>query len=364
VRIAAIDLRAGRKAKASAAYASALAYFAAGMALLDESDWSSQYELTFSLWLERVGCELLCGSAEKAWQLVAELLPRAASKVDQAAVYCLRVQLQVMKSEIQEAVDTALACLRGFGIDMPAHPTDQQVHAEHEAVWHALNGREIECLIDLPLMSDPELQAATQVLSVLSVPAYFTDFRLYCLQMCRVVKISLQHGVSGHSATAYGNWVSGPGWVFNRYDESFRFAKVACDLVEKHGFIAIQANVIASMAVAAAWTQSISTALDFNRKTVRVALETGDLTFACFPMILVVPYLLLRNDPLDTVRRESELVLDATRKGKFGDVADIITSQQRFVATMQGQPQPPPRSAIRSSTRRRSRPKSHQAECP
>ena len=59
VRVAAIDLRAGRKAKASAAYASARAYFAAGMALLDESDWSSQYELTFSLWLECAECELL-----------------------------------------------------------------------------------------------------------------------------------------------------------------------------------------------------------------------------------------------------------------------------------------------------------------
>ena len=36
-QVATIDLRAGRKAKASAAYASARAYFAAGMALLDEA---------------------------------------------------------------------------------------------------------------------------------------------------------------------------------------------------------------------------------------------------------------------------------------------------------------------------------------
>ena len=38
VRVAAIDLEAGRKAKASAAYASAREYFAAGLALLDEGD--------------------------------------------------------------------------------------------------------------------------------------------------------------------------------------------------------------------------------------------------------------------------------------------------------------------------------------
>jgi predicted ATPase len=170
VQVAAIDLRAGRKAKASGAYASACAYFAAGMALLDESDWSSQYELTFSLWLERVECELLCGNSEKAEQLIVELLPRAASKVDGAAVYRLRVQQHLTEAENRGALTAALTCLRGFGIDLPAHPTEQQVQAEYEAVRQTLNGRTIKSLIDLPLMTDPELQAAMRAFSVLLAP--------------------------------------------------------------------------------------------------------------------------------------------------------------------------------------------------
>ena len=87
VQVAAIDLRAGRKAKESAAYASAREYFAAGAALLDEGDWSRTYELMFSLWLERAECELLTGHFDGAEQLIEQLLPRAASKVDEAAVY-------------------------------------------------------------------------------------------------------------------------------------------------------------------------------------------------------------------------------------------------------------------------------------
>jgi predicted ATPase len=87
VKIAAIDLRAGRKAKASAAYASACAYFAAGMALLDENDWNSQYELTFSLWLECAECGFLIGGFDRAEQLLTELLRRGATKIDEAAVY-------------------------------------------------------------------------------------------------------------------------------------------------------------------------------------------------------------------------------------------------------------------------------------
>ncbi len=79
-QVATIDLRAGRKAKASAAYASARAYFSAGMALLDESDWDSYRELTFSLCRERAECEFLTGNFEKAEQLIGELVQRAASK--------------------------------------------------------------------------------------------------------------------------------------------------------------------------------------------------------------------------------------------------------------------------------------------
>jgi predicted ATPase len=65
-QVTTIDLRAGRRAKASAAYASACVYLAAGMALLDETDWSSRYGLTFGLWLERAECEFLSGNFEKS----------------------------------------------------------------------------------------------------------------------------------------------------------------------------------------------------------------------------------------------------------------------------------------------------------
>jgi PAS domain S-box-containing protein len=335
-RVATIDLRAGRKAKASAAYASARTYLAAGMALLDDRDWGSQYELTFGVWLERAECELLTGNFDKTEQLIVELLQRGVSKVDQAAVYHLKVQFHVAKSENPQAVDSALTCLRLFDIDLPAHPTQEQVRAEYEAVWQTLNGRPIESLIDLPLMTDPELQAAMQVLSVLGPPAYFTDFRLFCLQVCRMVNVSMRHGASGAAAHAYGYWGAMLGPVFHRYRDAYRFAKLACDLVEKHCFITYQSKVYFAMASVAFWTQPIASVIDFMRTGFRIAIEWGDLNFACLGMHGSVTGLLLRNDPLDAVWRESEMALDFAREAKYGDAAHIMVSQQRFIATMQG----------------------------
>ncbi|MDB5041046.1 MAG: domain S-box-containing protein [Candidatus Eremiobacteraeota bacterium] len=333
---ATIDLHAGRKAKASAAYASARAYFAAGMMLLNELDWEDRYELTFSLWLERAECELLSGNFEKAAKLIAECLKRAASNVAFADATCLKVYLHVLNGEQSQGVDSALTCLLRFGVDLPAHPTFEQVQAEHETVWQTLNGRPTESLVDLPTMTDPELQAALQVLSILGPPAYFTDFHLFCLIACRMVKIGLQHGVSDASTLGFAllGFISGP--VFHRYDEAYRFAKLACDLVEKHRFIANQPKVYHAMGTVAFWTQPVGTAVDFMRATFRAAIETGDLTFACYGLYQIVTGLLLRNDPLDAVWRESEIALDFAREAKYGGAADIIISQQRFIATMQG----------------------------
>jgi predicted ATPase len=139
-------------------------YFLAGMAVLDERDWGSQYQLMF---IECAECEFLTANFDKAEQLIAELLRRGLSKVDQAAAYNLKVMLHIAKPENTQALDITLNCLRLFGVNIPAHPTWEQVQAEYETVWQTLNGRPIESLIDLPLMTDPELQAAMLVLSTL-----------------------------------------------------------------------------------------------------------------------------------------------------------------------------------------------------
>jgi signal transduction histidine kinase/CheY-like chemotaxis protein len=185
-------------------------------------------------------------------------------------------------------------------------------------------------------MNDPELQAAMRVLSALTPPAYFTDFHLWCLVVCRMVKVSLQHGTTGPSAHGYGYWGIVLGLVFHRYRDAQPFAKLACELAEKRGFVAYQAKANYAMGTVAFWTQPISAAIGFMRASFRTAIETGDLTFACYSAFHVVEGRLERNDPLDAVWHESEKALDVARKAGFRDAVDVVVSQQRFIATMQG----------------------------
>jgi PAS domain S-box-containing protein len=335
-KVALINLHAGRKAKASVAYASACMHFGAGMALLDESDWDGQYDLMFSLWFERAECEFLSSNFDAAERLTGELLQRAASKVDQADACRLRVQLHEVRAEYGQAVTSALPCLRLLGMDIPTHPTWEQVLAEYETVWRNLGGRPIENLIDLPLITDPELQAAIRLLSVLLDDAYYADFHLFCLFLCRLINISIQHGMIGASVHALGWFGNILGAVFRRYREGFSFAKLSCDLVEKHGFIAYQARVHLAMHMVAIWTRPIASALDSNRAAFRAAIETGDLTYACYSLVHTITDLLLRNDSLDAVWRESETALDFVRKARYHEMVDGLLPMERFIAAMRG----------------------------
>ena len=335
-RVAGLDLRAGRKAKASVAYASACGYLAAGMALFGDADWNNRYELLFGLWRECAECEFLRGDFDMAERLIATLLRNATSKLDLAAAYRLKIELHLIKMENTQAVESALSCLRQFGIDLPAHPTPDQVQGEYEQVWQALGERPVERIVDLPLLTDPEILVAMDLLGVVIFATYFVSPQLFFLLICRLMNLSLRYGMSGPSAWS----CSGLGFMLcsslHRYAEGYRFSKLGCELVDKYDFAAYKAKAYFSAALSAPWTQSLEVTIDLNRAAFRAGVETGELYTACNAWGNIVIASLLQGDPLDAVWRESEKGLAFARKVKYQDSVDIIVSLQRFIASLQG----------------------------
>jgi PAS domain S-box-containing protein len=336
-RAADLNLRAGRKAKASTAYVSACRYFGAGLALLGPSGWATHYDLALSLTLERAECTFLSSQFDEAEGLIAELLRRADSKVDKAAAYRLKIELHVVKSENAQAVDSALECLRLFGIKMPAHPSRHEVYAEYEKIWQNLGDRSIESLIDLPRTTSPEAHAAMRVLATLVSPAFWTDPNLFDLHVCKMVNLSLTHGTTDASTTGYA-WL---GWVlcyaFHRYDDGYRLGKLALDLIEKRGFVVDSARVHYAMGLIVSWMKPLPTSIDLFRTAFRTGAEAGDHSFANFSASQVITRLILTGVALDDVWRESAKFLDFAEQTGFRDGVGLIVSQQRFVAAARGQ---------------------------
>ena len=152
---------------------------------------------------------------------------------------------------------------------MSAHPTREEVQDEYEIVWKNLAGRSIESLIDMPLMTNPEMHAAMRVLSFLTGPALYTDINLYHLAFCKMVNLSLMYGTSDASTFGYAGFGVILCLPFQRYGDGYRFAKLARDLVEKYGYTAYKAKVYLSMEMVVLWTQPIEVGIDLIRMAFR-----------------------------------------------------------------------------------------------
>jgi predicted ATPase len=233
-QLAELNLLAGKRAKASTAYASALTYLIAGAALLPGDSWEGRHELIFELELHRAECEFVTGVLAGAEERLAALSTRAATTVQRATVACLRVDLYMTIDQSERAVAVGLDYLRHLGIDWSSNPTEEEARREYERIWSQLGGRPIEELLELPLMSDPESLATVDVLIRVAVPAFSTSSRLFPLTTCRAVNLSLEHGNSDASCSAYELFGMFAGPLFGNYNAGFQFGRLGCDLVEKN----------------------------------------------------------------------------------------------------------------------------------
>jgi PAS domain S-box-containing protein len=335
-QLAELNLLAGKRAKASTAYASALTYLIAGAALLAEDSWKRRHELFFSLELIRAECEFLTGALAAAEQRLNILSTRTATTIERAAVASLRADLYVTLGQSSRAVTVGLDYLRFLGIDGSPHPTDEDVRREYNRIWSQIGSRTIEDLIDLPLMTDPASLATMEVLTKVGPPVLYTEPNLYALATCWAVNLSLERGNSDGSCIAYVQL----GMVathFGDYQTAYRFGRLGCEMVEKRGLKRFQARVYNNFgAHILPWRRHFKHCRDLLRRGFETADRVGDLTVATFNLGGLSAILFAAGEPLSDVQRAVENGLEFARKAQFGFFTDIISALLGLVRTLRG----------------------------
>ena len=335
-QLAELNLLAGKRAKASTAYASALTYLTAGAALLPDGSSARRAELTFALELHRAECEFLTGTSAVAEARLAELARHATNLPDLAAVTQLRVELLHVADRIDRCVEVGLDYLNRVCVVWSARPTPEVVRQEYAQMWRQLGDRPIEALLDLPRMADPVACGTMDVLTALVSPAWHTDYNLRSLVIGRMVNVSLEHGNSAASCLAYAfvGTVLGP--YFGDYKGAYRFCQLGLDLVEQPGLDRFKARVYLMSNLVNPWTRHVRTGRALVRRAFDTAQQAGDLTYAVFSQNNLVTNLLASGDPLADVQREAEAGLDFARQARFGIVVDFITTQLQLIRTLRG----------------------------
>ncbi|WP_437739289.1 AAA family ATPase [Sorangium sp. So ce1504] len=337
--VAALNLRAGRKAKAAAAFQSAAALFAAGLSLLAPDSWETQHELTYDLTLERAHVAYITGGFDEAERLLEELRDRARTRRETAAAVELVLAFYQTRGQYARAVEIGLSWLRACDIDLPLHPTGAQIDKETESVWQALGDRAIEDLIHLPPMTNPEIEITMGVLQRIVLPAVFVDPDLHVLVVLRMVQLSLRHGSAESSAYAYTAFARVIGPTFGRYQEAYRFGKLGCDLADRSGLLTTKSVVINLFGQHVVfWTRHYRETYPYTRAGFSAAVESGDLNNACFSCLWAAVFRLLSGEPLEDVLREVDERLGFVRSAGYAFAHIALLSDHAMLQTLRGRP--------------------------
>ncbi len=341
VALAALNLRAGQKAKSSTAHDAALGYLRIGLDVATEALWDSDYGLAFALHLEAAECRYLCGDFDEAEQEFALLLQRAATSLDKARVYRLRSLQYENMSRYGDALATAQESLALFGVSFPDAPEEREAALDREiaSIQSLLGDRTIASLLDLPVMTDPEVRMVMNTLTDIWASAYILgDPVLARLISATMVRLSLVHGNLEESAYGYVTHAITVGPVRGDYESAYEFGVLALRVNERFNDSRRRAKIHQQFhAHVNPWRRPLQTCIPYAREACRSGLESGDFLYAAYGASTEAWPAMLSTQDLAGFVREYAPNLALIRKLKATAFADSFTIILNWARALQGE---------------------------
>jgi PAS domain S-box-containing protein len=336
-RVAELNLIAGRRARNSAAYESALKYLRAGSALLTTETWARRYDIVFAIELLMAECELLTADMVAAEHRLLRLAPQTRNRHDLCVVTRLQLTLYTALDQSNRGVTVFLDWLRQQGTVWPIHPTRDDVMREYERIWTLLGSRKIEELVNLPLATDTDFVDTLDIFAEIVTPTLFFDEHLSSLAVCRMVNLSLEHGNCDGSCFGYAWFSMFAGPRFDNYEDGYKFGQLGFDLVEQRGLTRHQARTYITFGNAVVpWKHHAASQRDLIRRAFDLAYRAGDLTFAAYRGEQLTANYLVAGDPLAEVQTEAENGLAFGRRVGFGYAIHVCAAELGLVRNLRG----------------------------
>ena len=230
--IAQLNLKAAQKSRQSTAYQAGLDYTKMGISLLGDNAWQRQYQT--SLQLHELAAELafICGDLDGSHYYIETVIQKAQSLLDQVNIYCLKIQIYVAQTHLQEAITTAKQLLQCLGVSLPESSTQEDNWQLVLEVEQLIGNRAISELSDLPIMTDETKIAIVRVISSVIPAAYISGSPFFPLWVVLATKISIQFGNIPVSAFIYINYSYILCHYFQAIDTGEEFGQLALQLVD------------------------------------------------------------------------------------------------------------------------------------
>ncbi|MCP4113564.1 MAG: hypothetical protein GY749_49910 [Desulfobacteraceae bacterium] len=300
--LAALNLSAGKKAKASAAYAPAFNYLKTGIELLREDCWENQYDTALSLHVEAAEAACLCSEFGHMEKIAASVLEKSRSLLDEVKIYNVRIMACIAQNRLLDAIKTALPILKRLGVRMPEKSNKLYILSELLRVKLCLVGKKEEYLINLPEMTDPDKLASMRLIVSISSAVYFAAPDLFPLIVFNGITLSVRHGNSIYSTIGYALILCS---VAGDIDSGYRFGRLALNLMERLNAKELRARIIFIFnSFVRHWKEHLRNTLKPLIKGCQYGMETGDLEFAALCAVFYSIHSFRAGSEMNNLERE------------------------------------------------------------
>jgi PAS domain S-box-containing protein len=332
-KLAELNLLAGRKSKRNTAYASAIQLFSLGLSQLEHAQIQSEHELIFSLHFERASCHWMSHNFDEASRQFKILLKLSKTKLEKARIYRMLTEVFTSTGLVTEARDSALAGLNLLGIEVASEPSRQQVLADYELIWTKIGNRPIENLTELPIMTDPDMEAAMDILQTLHFASLALDQNLFLLSIFKMVIISLEYGNCNASVLGYGYFGTTLPRLFSNFEDGPRFGALCQNLVQKLGLDAYKCRMEFILNVITFWNKHIKECLNLLTRASEQAFRSGDVNFAVLCNGHISADLMIMGAPLAEIKRMMDRHIEDFHSLAF---VSHFKNIQRFASKLSG----------------------------
>ncbi|WP_437649949.1 AAA family ATPase [Sorangium sp. So ce362] len=336
-----LNLAAGRRAQAATAYDAAFGYLSAAASALGPDPWAGEPGLAldvFDIHAAKAECAHLSGRCDEAEALFDALLERAASDVERARVYCMRMVLYNAQHRWADTLAVALQGLRRFGMEVPTEgeALAAALRAELAEAERGFAARRGEDVGAGPELADPRVRVVVEMLGYGSPSAYFLNPPLAQLLAVRMTNLSLRHGSSPMASVAYALHGFYLAAFRGQPHEGYRIVRMGVALNDRYRIDAIRAKVDFNYGVVMNLSRPQREALEVLQRARVAGMETGDFMFASAASNIVAQMKLSLEGELRRVREDVGGFLRFTSRTKDALSTAVQTVALQVIQNLEG----------------------------
>ena len=342
LQLARLNAQAGRKAKASLAFALAQEHLARAAAVWPADGWESRYDETFALEFDLAECEFLIARFQDADNRLEALLTRTQSRSERARVYGLRIRLRLLPGHFGAAATAALEALRLFGITVPEVDAQALMQAERQEIERELAGRGIEALLDAPLLQDPEVRTVLGLIVDSFTGIYIARPDVFPLLVLRATRLVLRHGNCEESAVVYTYYARVLLAAFGDIAAAYEYSELAVRLNERLDDRKRRGMLLFSHAgFIHFWRRPFASGRPILDRGFAACLEVGNFVHAALIAVNTCLYMVEAGERLDELSSQAERSIAFLLATHSGGTLEVVQCFRQFARCLQGRTRAP-----------------------